>query len=73
MPCAARSNEAGNSGTSFFFCSLFVWLVAAGCCWFVLREKYWWLVWIEIDASVSSEWGKKESGEKRYDGVSVFM
>jgi hypothetical protein len=32
------------------FCSLFVWLVAAGCCWFVLREKYWWLVWIEIDA-----------------------
>jgi hypothetical protein len=24
--------------------SLFVWLVADGCCWFVLREKYCWLV-----------------------------
>jgi hypothetical protein len=24
--------------------SLFVWLVADGWCWFVLREKYWWLV-----------------------------
>jgi hypothetical protein len=27
------------------FCySLFVWLVADGWCWFVLREKYCWLV-----------------------------
>jgi hypothetical protein len=25
-------------------CSLFVWLVADGWCWFVLREKYYWLV-----------------------------
>jgi hypothetical protein len=25
-------------------CSLFVWLVADGWCWFVLREKYCWLV-----------------------------
>jgi hypothetical protein len=25
-------------------CSLFVWLVANGWCWFVLREKYCWLV-----------------------------
>jgi hypothetical protein len=24
--------------------SLFVWLVADGGCWFVLREKYYWLV-----------------------------
>jgi hypothetical protein len=24
--------------------SLFVWLVADGWCWFVLREKYWGLV-----------------------------
>jgi hypothetical protein len=24
--------------------SLFVWLVAGGWCWFILREKYWWLV-----------------------------
>jgi hypothetical protein len=24
--------------------SLFVWLVADGWCWFVLREKYRWLV-----------------------------
>jgi hypothetical protein len=24
--------------------SLFVWLVADGWCWFVLREKCWWLV-----------------------------
>jgi hypothetical protein len=23
---------------------LFVWLVAGCWCWFVLREKYWWLV-----------------------------
>jgi hypothetical protein len=25
-------------------CSLFVWLVADGWCWLVLREKYCWLV-----------------------------
>jgi hypothetical protein len=25
-------------------CSLFVWLVDDGWCWFVLREKYCWLV-----------------------------
>jgi hypothetical protein len=25
-------------------CSLFVWLVADSWCWFVLREKYCWLV-----------------------------
>jgi hypothetical protein len=25
-------------------CGLFVWLVAGGWCWFVLREKYCWLV-----------------------------
>jgi hypothetical protein len=24
--------------------SLFVWLVADGWCWFVLREKYYWLI-----------------------------
>jgi hypothetical protein len=24
--------------------SLFVWLVADGWCWFVMREEYWWLV-----------------------------
>jgi hypothetical protein len=24
--------------------SLFVWLVADGWCWFVLREKYCWLI-----------------------------
>jgi hypothetical protein len=24
--------------------SLFVWLVADGWCWFILREKYCWLV-----------------------------
>jgi hypothetical protein len=24
--------------------TLFVWLVADGWCWFVLREKYCWLV-----------------------------
>jgi hypothetical protein len=24
--------------------NLFVWLVADGWCWFVLREKYCWLV-----------------------------
>jgi hypothetical protein len=24
--------------------SLFVWLVADGWCWFLLREKYYWLV-----------------------------
>jgi hypothetical protein len=27
-----------------WICSLFVWLVADGWCWFVLREKYCWLV-----------------------------
>jgi hypothetical protein len=26
------------------WCSLFGWLVADGWCWFVLREKYCWLV-----------------------------
>jgi hypothetical protein len=26
------------------YTSLFVWLVADGWCWFVLREKYCWLV-----------------------------
>jgi hypothetical protein len=42
----ARSNKID----VFFFypvswtCSLFVWLVADGWCWFVLREKYRWLV-----------------------------
>jgi hypothetical protein len=25
-------------------CSLFVWLVANSWCWFVLREKYYWLI-----------------------------
>jgi hypothetical protein len=25
-------------------CNLFVWLAADGWCWFVLREKYCWLV-----------------------------
>jgi hypothetical protein len=25
-------------------CKYFVWLVAHGWCWFVLREKYCWLV-----------------------------
>jgi hypothetical protein len=29
---------------NFRICSLFVWLVADGWCWFVLREKYCWLV-----------------------------
>jgi hypothetical protein len=29
---------------SFHYNSLFVWLVADGWCWFVLREKYCWLV-----------------------------
>jgi hypothetical protein len=29
---------------SFHYNSLFVWLVADGWCWFVLREKYSWLV-----------------------------
>jgi hypothetical protein len=24
--------------------SVFVWLVADDRCWFVLREKYWWLI-----------------------------
>jgi hypothetical protein len=28
----------------FRFNSLFVWLVAGGWCWFVVREKYCWLV-----------------------------
>jgi hypothetical protein len=23
---------------------LFVWLVADGWCWFILREKYWWVI-----------------------------
>jgi hypothetical protein len=27
-----------------FSISLFVWLVADGWCWFILREKYYWLV-----------------------------
>jgi hypothetical protein len=31
-------------GTRFTGHSLFVWLVADGWCWFVLREKYCWLV-----------------------------
>jgi hypothetical protein len=30
--------------TGFKSCSLFVWLVADGWCWFVPREKYRWLV-----------------------------
>jgi hypothetical protein len=29
---------------SFPSSGLFVWLVANGWCWFVLREKYCWLV-----------------------------
>jgi hypothetical protein len=28
----------------FIRTSLFVWLVADGWCWFVLREKYSWLI-----------------------------
>jgi hypothetical protein len=30
--------------TILYICSLFVWLVADGWRWFVLREKYCWLV-----------------------------
>jgi hypothetical protein len=39
-PAASESSPRGSS-------SLFVWLVADGWCWFVLREKYWWLVCYE--------------------------
>jgi hypothetical protein len=49
-----NTNPEPSSGTSLShvacvliavgFCSLFVWLVADGWCWFVLREKYCWLV-----------------------------
>jgi hypothetical protein len=31
-------------GTRQTAIGLFVWLVADGWCWFVLREKYCWLV-----------------------------
>jgi hypothetical protein len=30
--------------TLFLITGLFVWLVADGWCWYVLREKYRWLV-----------------------------
>jgi hypothetical protein len=33
-----------NTMTFFAISSLFGWLVADGWCWFVLREKYCWLV-----------------------------
>jgi hypothetical protein len=33
-----------NPNTKKIHSSLFVWLVADGLCWFVLREKYCWLV-----------------------------
>jgi hypothetical protein len=33
-----------SSGHTTGTVSLFVWLVADGWCWFVLREKYCWLV-----------------------------
>jgi hypothetical protein len=47
--------------------NLFVWLVADGWCWFVLREKYWWLVvggwfglreswWLISQASRAAAW-----------------
>jgi hypothetical protein len=35
--CSITSRE-------YYSTSLFVWLVADGWCWFVLREKYCWLV-----------------------------
>jgi hypothetical protein len=37
----ARLHEPRSIRSRF---SLFVWLVADGWCWFVLREKYCWLV-----------------------------
>jgi hypothetical protein len=41
--------EAGKEhSTEGYIYSLFVWLVADGWCWFVLREKYCWLVCSEI-------------------------
>jgi hypothetical protein len=40
-PCTACSCIGAGR---FPFTSLFVWLVAGGWCWFVLREKYCWLV-----------------------------
>jgi hypothetical protein len=36
-------HDAKNAQCTDIF-SLFVWLVADGWCWFVLREKYCWLV-----------------------------
>jgi hypothetical protein len=39
-----RTARHENGPQSFVRTSLFVWLVADGWCWFVLREKYCWLV-----------------------------
>jgi hypothetical protein len=42
--CLAKQ-EFSNASTIFYrFSGLFVWLVAGWWCWFVLREKYCWLV-----------------------------
>jgi hypothetical protein len=38
VPCFTKNEQDS------FQVSLFVWLVAHGWCWFVLREKYCWLV-----------------------------
>jgi hypothetical protein len=34
----------GGHANAVGVCNLFVWLVADGWCWFILREKYCWLV-----------------------------
>jgi hypothetical protein len=41
LSCILQSHEIFNL---IQLSSLFVWLVADGWCWFVLREKYCWLV-----------------------------
>jgi hypothetical protein len=41
---ASASNSVESAATEATNITLFVWLVADGWCWFVLREKYCWLV-----------------------------
>jgi hypothetical protein len=37
-----KQNKKNHAPSVTYYFSLFVWLVADGWCWFILREKYCW-------------------------------
>jgi hypothetical protein len=54
-------------------CSLFVWLVVDGWCWFVLREKYCWLVadgWFVVREKYC--WLVADKPSEQADGLPSF-